>query len=509
MPIHTGGAAGGSGGALAYRLAVVPRHPSAALRRPMSTARPQPHAARPAVLPTAADLRELVRLALPVVLVQVGLMLMGVADTMMVGRVSAEALAAVALGNLYFFTLSVFGIGVLLALDPIVSQAVGAGEHHAIARALQRGLVMAALLTVPVSLALLSAGPVLAALRQPAGVVPLAAGYARACIPGVLPFLAFAVFRQTLQAQRHVRPIVVTILGANVANVVLNWAFIFGHLGVPPMGAVGSAWASTLSRWLMALGLLAVAWRWLGPAVRDLRREALAPRPLGRMLLLGAPIGVQQFLEAGAFGFIALLMGLFGTVQVAGHHVALNLAALTFMVPLAVGAASAVTVGHAIGAGDAGAARRHAVGALLVGAGFMSVSMVVFRLVPDALARIYTNDPAVLALAATLIPIAGVFQVADGLQAVAAGVLRGAGDTRAPLVLNLLGFWLVGTPISLYLGFRTPAGAVGLWWGLVAGLGAVALLLLLRMRRRFGGELRRVMIEEPGLEAIAARMANE
>lgn len=475
----------------------------------MSVARPDSHAVPRRVLPTATDLRELLRLAAPVVVVQVGIMFMGVADTMMVGRVSAEALAAVALGNLYFFTLSVFGIGVLLALDPIVSQAVGAGEHHAIARALQRGLVMAVLLTVPIALALLGAESVLTRLRQPAEVVPMAAGYARACIPGVLPFLAFGVFRQTLQAQRHVRPIVITILAANAANVVLNWSFIFGHLGVPPMGAVGSAWASSISRWFMALGLLAVAWRWLGPAVRDLRLEALAPAPLWRMLKLGAPIGVQQFLEAGAFGLIALLMGLFGTVQVASHHIALNLAALTFMVPLAVGAASAVTVGHAIGAGDAAAARRNAIGALVVGAGFMSVSMVVFLLVPGALARIYTTDPAVLALAATLIPIAGVFQVADGLQAVAAGVLRGAGDTRAPLVLNLLGFWLVGTPLSLYLAFRTPAGAVGLWWGLVAGLGAVALLLVLRMRRRFGGELRRVMIEEPPMEAVAARLARE
>ena len=432
------------------------------------------------------------RLSLPVVVVQVGIMLMGVVDTIMVGRVSAEALAAVAIGNLYFFVLSIFGMGVLLALDPIVSQAVGANDRVAIARALQRGLLLTVLLSVVIGAGLLGAGPLLRLAHQPPEVVPDAAAYARVCIPGLPAFLAFGVFRQTLQALRHMRPIVITIIAANLANAAFNWAFIFGHLGVPPMGAVGSAWASTLSRWLAVIAIVVTAWPWLRAYLRPLRADALAHRPLGRMLVLGLPIGLQQQLEAGAFGVIGLLMGSFGTVEVAAHQVALNLAALTFMVPLAVGAAAAVMVGHAIGAGNALAARRAAVSALLCGAGFMCLSALVFVLFPGVLARLYTTDAAVLAFAAALIPIAGVFQIADGLQAVAAGVLRGAGDTRAPLVIILLGFWLVGTPVSLLLAFRTSAGPVGLWWGLVAGLGAVALLLVLRVGRRLGGELRRM-----------------
>jgi MATE family multidrug resistance protein len=189
-------------------------------------------------------------------------------------------------------------------------------------------------------------------------------------------------------------------------------------------------------------------------------------------------------------------------VEVAAHQVAINLASLTFMVPLAVGAAAAVTVGHAVGAGDLRAARRAAVAAMLCGTGFMCGSALLFLAVPGALARLYTTDAAVVALAAALIPIAGVFQVADGLQAVAAGVLRGAADTRMPLVLNLLGFWLLGMPVSLYLAFRTDAGPRGLWWGLVVGLGAVALLLLARMRRRFGGTLRRVVIDDLGATPV-------
>jgi MATE family multidrug resistance protein len=452
--------------------------------------------------PTAAELRETVRLAVPVIVVQVGLMLMGVVDTIMVGRVSAAALASVALGNLYFFVLTVFGIGVLLALDPVVSQAVGAGDREGVARALQRGLVIAAMVTVVVSLALLGAGPLLTAARQPAEVVPDAAAYARACIPGVLPFFVFVVCRQTLQALRHMRPIVVSIVVSNLANVLLNWVFIYGHAGVPPMGAVGSGWASTVSRWVGALVLLAAAWRYLRTLLLPARPGVLARGPLWRMLRLGLPVGVQQQLEAAAFGVIGLLMGLFGTVEVAAHQVAINLASLTFMVPLAVGAAAAVTVGHAVGRGDGAAARRAAVAALLCGTGFMCLSAASFLLVPGALARLYTTDAAVVALAGALIPIAGVFQVADGLQAVSAGVLRGAGDTRAPLVLNLLGFWLLGTPVCLYLAFRTSAGPRGLWWGLVVGLAAVAVLLLARMRGRLRGTPRRVVIDDAGPHAL-------
>lgn len=438
----------------------------------------------------------MVQLALPVVVVQVGIMLMGVVDTIMVGRVSAVALASVAIGNLYFFVLSVFGLGVLLALDPVVAQAVGAGDDLAIARSIQRGLVLTLILSAVIGVGLTLAGPVLRLARQPAEVIPDAAGYARACIPGLPAFLAFGVFRQTLQAMRRMRPIVVTIVAANLANVLLNWMFIFGHLGVPPMGAVGSAWASTCSRWLAAIAIIVAAWPALHPYLLPLRRDAVAIAPLGRMLRLGVPIGIQQQLEGGAFAAIGLLMGLFGTVEVAAHQVAINLASLAFMVPLAVGAAAAVMVGHAIGAGDAAATRRAAGAALICGTGFMCMSASIFLLAPGVLARLYTTDQAVLALAGALIPIAGVFQVADGLQAVSTGVLRGAGDTRVPLILVLLGFWLVGTPVSLYLAFRTPAGPAGLWWGLVAGLGTVAVLLVLRVRARLRRPLHRVLMDD-------------
>lgn len=447
-------------------------------------------------LPPAREFRSLLSLALPIVAVQVGLMLMGVVDTLMVGRVSAAALAAVALGNLYFFGIAIFGMGVLFALDPIIAQAVGARDEPAIARGLQRGLILACALSLLGLLPLIVVGPVITVLRQPADVIPLAAGYVHAAAGGLPAFLGFVVLRQTLQAMDRVRPIVVAIFAANVVNAVLNWALVFGRLGLPALGPVGTGWASTISRWTMVAALLVLARHRLTPYLRPGDGEVLRPRPLGRMLRLGLPIGAQLQLELGAFAAVALLMGWLGTAEMAGHQIAINLASLTFMVPVGIAQAASVRVGQAVGRGDPGAARMAVKASVVAGASFMALTAVLFLAIPSPLTALYTSDPAVAIIAVALIPVAGVFQVFDGLQVVAAGVLRGIGDTTAPFVANLLAFWLIGMPISLWLGFRTPAGPVGLWWGLVAGLAAVAVFLLARLRVRMRRELRRVVIED-------------
>ncbi len=357
-------------------------------------------------------------------------------------------------------------------------------------------MVIAAILTVPCSIALLPAGPVLRLLGQPASIVPDATGYVLALIPGMLPVFAFVVLRQSLQAMHRTGPIIATILGANVANIFFNWILIYGRLGFPAWGPIGAAVATSLSRWLMAIGLLVLGWKWLGPSLVPLRREALAVAPLVRMFRIGLPIGAQYFLEISAFSLIALFMGWLGTREIAGHQIALNLASVTFMVPLGVSAAAAVRVGHAVGRGDPDGARRAAALAIVMGAGFMSLCMALFLLAPGPLARLYTGEESVAALAATLIPIAGFFQVFDGLQVVSIGIMRGVGDTKTPMMVNILGFWLLGIPLSAWLGFRAHMGAQGLWWGLVAALGCVAVFLLLRVRVRLRGDLKRLAVEE-------------
>jgi MATE family, multidrug efflux pump len=424
-------------------------------------------------------------------------MTMGVVDTIMVGHISARALAAVALGNLYFYALAVFAMGTLMVLDPVVAQAVGAREEVAVARGVQRGVLLAALLTAPVAAFLTIAAPIFRLAHQPAEIIPLAAAYAIRTAPGVFPFLLFIVFRQSLQALGRTAPIVGAIIAANLANLILNWLLIFGHLGFPALGVIGSAWATSISRGLLVLWLWPAARRDLGPLLSSVRPEIWQLQPLGRMLRLGIPIGVQHFLEFGAFALVALMMGWMGTREMAGHQVAINLAALTFMVPLGIGDAASVLVGRAVGQGDERETRSAARAALALGVTFMTLTAAIFLTLPGPLARVYSRDAGVIGVAAMLIPLAGLFQVFDGLQVVATGVLRGLGDTRAPMLISLLGYWLLGIPLSVYLGFFSSRGPAGLWWGLVLGLGAVAILLLFRVRARLARKQRRVVIDSP------------
>jgi MATE family multidrug resistance protein len=245
----------------------------------------------------------------------------------------------------------------------------------------------------------------------------------------------------------------------------------------------------------MIVVLLAVAWRQLHHHIRPLRADTFALAPLGRMLALGAPIGAQFQLEYGIFAVVGLLMGTLGTAQLAGHQVALNIASFTFMVPMGIAAAAAVLVGHAVGRDDPIEARRAAVASLVSGVGFMIGAALVLLAGPGLIAGIYTTDGAVTAVALVLIPLAGFFQVFDGMQVVCGGILRGLGDTHSPLIANIVGFWVIGLPLGLWLGMRNGQGPAGLWWGLVVGLAVVGVGLLVRVRVRMQRTMRRVQID--------------
>ncbi len=441
--------------------------------------------------PTRQELRDLVKLALPVAVVQMGLVSQGLVDTAMVGRVNATELAAVTLGNLYFFGVSVFGMGLLLALDPLVSQAFGAEDHDEIQLGIQRGLVLSFFLGLATIVPMALAGPAFRVLGQPEEVIPVAAGYSHALIAGMWPFYGFVVFRQVLQAVGRLAPVVWTIVLANLLNVFANWVLVFGNLGAPALGAVGSGWATAISRWFMCLCVLGLTVRLLAPYLKRVHRDVLRWAPLWRMMRLGAPIGMHLFLEFGAFGAIGVMMGWLGTEAMAGHQVALNLAAFAFMIPLGISQAAAVLVGRAVGAGRPERARRCGGGAVVVCCVVMTATAAVFLALPGKLASAFSTQGEVVAVAAVLIPVAGMFQLFDGLQVVGAGALRGVADTLRPMIYNVLGFWLFGMPISLWFGFRAGAGPVGLWWGLAAGLGAVAVMLMWRMWRRLRGPLTR------------------
>ncbi len=449
------------------------------------------------------DLREMARIAWPIVLVSVGIQLMGVVDALMVGRLGGSAIASVALGNFYFFNISIFGIGLLYAIDPVVAQSVGAGDRVGVARGVQRGMVLAVALSLLIMLALAPGEWVLSALKQPEDVIAPTAEYSRRRLLGVVPFLFFNVWRQTLQAMGPVRPIVFAVIAANVVNALANYALIYGNFGFPALGVVGAGWATALAQWSMALMLLWFAWPLLRETMRPWRPEALHWPPLRRMIGIGAPIGTQWFFEAFAFGITTIFMGWMGTASLAGHEIALNMAALTFMVPLGFSGAAAAVVGRAIGRGDVTTARRDAAAAIICAVAFMCCSAAVFVAVPTWLATRYTTDAATLAVAVSLIPIAGVFQVFDGTQAVTSGVLRGTGDTRIPAILHMVAFWGIGIPLGVTLGFFTPLRERGLWWGLTAGLAAAAILQTWRVRVRLRGDISRVQIDAAHVETRA------
>lgn len=454
------------------------------------------------------ELRDLLRLALPAMATQFGQMAMGVVDTIVVGRASKEALSAMVIGHGYQFAMIAFGMGVLLAIDPIVSQAVGARDRPAVARGFQRGALLALVLAAPLSVGLLFAAPALRTLGVDAELVPLASEYARVSIASVLPFLWFVVIRHTLQAMHLVRAILVTTILANVLNALLDWVFVYGNWGFPAWGAAGSALATAICRWAMLAGLLVLTWREIRDCVRPWRRESLRLGPLFRTFTLGVPIGFQLLVEVCAFAVIPIVLG--GLAEdaaaiVAAHGVALNLASIAFMAPLGISFGSAVRVGHAIGAGDAPRARNAArvtVGLAVVCALTFASA---FRLFPESLARIYTDDPTVLPLAVTLVGMAGLFAVFDALQVIGAGILRGAGDTRVPPFLFALGFWGLGFPTGWWLCMERGWGAIGMWWGLTGGLATVAVLLLARIRQRLAGPLARLRVD--GRAAAPDRVA--
>ena len=436
--------------------------------------------------PLRAEVRRLTALALPVAATQVGTMLLGFVDTVMLGRVGTDALAASSIANVWIYGTTQLALGTLFGLDPIVAQAHGAGRGEIAGRALQRGLVLALALSVPVALVWLAGERFLIATGQDPALARMAHQYTLVQLPSVPFFLAFHALRQYLQGREMVRPALFVMALANVVHVAGNWALIFGHAGLPALGLIGAGIATSVTRiacfaillWgVLALRLHAGAWvPW--------SRDAFAWRGIREILRFGVPVGFQTSLEVWAFSGAALLAGRLGATAVAAHSVVLNMAALSFMMPLGVGLAASTRVGNLLGAGRPAEAQRAAWVAIALGAAVMSVSAAIFVLGRGWLPRIYTPEADVIALGAAILPIAAAFQIFDGVQVVGCGVLRGMGRTRPAAVFNLIGYWLLGLPLGGWLGLRAGWGLGGIWWGLAIGLAAVAILLVLWVRWR-------------------------
>lgn len=445
--------------------------------------------------PWRTEVTAQVRLAVPVVLVNLGMMLLGVVDTAMVGHYGSADQAAVAAGHGISFLLLAIGMGVLMALDPIVSQAVGAGDAPSVRRAIQRSLVLASLMSLPLMALHVPAEWYLRALSQPESVVPTARNYVHTLTFGVPAFLGFVALRQTLQAMGSIRPLVIAMVATNLLNAALNAMLIYGVGGGPALGAVGCGWATSVSRWFMLGAVAFAAWPQLGPMLRRFDPEAFDGRALWRMFVVGLPIAAQFLCEIGAFNGVTFAMGVLGEVPQAANAVVLTLVSLSFMVPLGISMAGAVRVGQGIGRGDMDGARRAGSVALCGAVVVMSVSALVMFAVPGPLGRVFTDDTAVLAVFLTIIPFAAAFQVFDGVQVVAMGVLRGLADVRVPAWWNLVAYWVIAMPLGLLLTFEYGWEQRGLWTGLLVGLGIAAVVLTLRVRSRMRGVVERLEVD--------------
>jgi MATE family multidrug resistance protein len=444
--------------------------------------------------PLREEVRRLTAIAVPVALSQLAIMSMGFVDLVMVGRVSVEAFAAVSLANPWQYATLLFANGFLMALDPIVSQAHGARDGERAGRALQQGLVLALLMSPWVILAWTQTEEVLLALGQEARLAHEAERFLLVQIPSVPFFLTYAALRQYLQGREIVRPLLWVVLIGNVVNALANWVLVFGKLGAPALGLVGSGLATSLTRIAMfgaGVGLV-LAFRLHEGAWVPWSRAAFAPAGLRTLLAIGFPISLQMSLEMWAFAASNLIAGRLGAEAVAAHGMVMNLASITFMVPLGIAQGTAVRVGNLIGAGELAQSQRAAWLGIAMGAGFMTLSAVGFVIGRDVLPRLYTPEAAMIAAAAAILPIAGAFQVFDGTQSVASGVLRAMGRPGPAALFNLVGYWVLALPLGAWLALDRGAGLVGLWWGLCAGLVVVAIGLVLWIWRGGVGLVRRV-----------------
>lgn len=420
------------------------------------------------------------RLALPVVIAELGWFAMGLVDTIMVGRISAESIGAVSIGSALFYTIGVFGTGMLLGLDTLVPQAFAAGDledcHHSLIHAVYGALVLGPLLMIPMFLVL----PHLAGFGVDPLVVTLTTPYTQALLWSAVPLLLFMAFRHYLQGMNQVRIIMIVLLTANLVNVFANWVFIYGNLGSPAFGVEGAGWASCASRAYMCLALLAyLLWdaRKRDTGLFEASWALDVPR-IKRLAELSFPAAAQRALEIGVFALATAIIGTLDPISLAAHHVALQIAGLTFMVPLGISSAAAVRVGQAIGRRDPDAAHHAGWAAIALGAAFMACAGVLLFSAPQLVLRLFTDEPEVIRIGVTLIYLAAVFQLFDGLQVVATGALRGAGDTKRPMLANLVAHWFLGLPIGWWLGLRLGWGAPGVWTGLCLGLIAVGGVLV-------------------------------
>lgn len=427
-----------------------------------------------------------IQLAYPVIIGQLGIIMMGVVDSLMVGRLGAAPLAAASLGNSLTFIVLIVGIGVSLAVTPLVAIAVGAKKYEDCGVYFRQSLLVNSVLSVFIAVIVFFASDLIVYFDQPIEVQLQAKSYMKIIGLSSIPLMLFQTYKQFIEGLSVMRPAMIIALLANIVNAAANWVLIFGELGFPALGLDGAGWATFASRAFMTVAIMGFVMnnKFFKQYDVTFHYRSINFPVIKKLLGLGLPSGFQYFFEVGAFSFAVVMVGWLGTNQQAAHQIAINLASISFMAVLGISAAGSIRVGNAVGQKDIDETRRAGFTASLLGASVMFCSGVIFILFRNFLPALYVNDEVVISIASSLLIIAALFQLSDGIQAVGIGILRGLTDVKIPTAITFIAYWVVGLPVGYLLGFTFQLGVQGVWIGLLLGLTTSAILLTLRFNVR-------------------------
>ena len=433
----------------------------------------------------SAHFRKNYKLAYPVMLSQLGHVLVGVADNIMVGKLGAVPLAAASLANAVFFLLLTFGIGVSYAITPLVAAADGGEDQSTISKVLKHGLLINIITGILLFCIVLVGGNALHHMSQPEDVVVLAIPYLAVITFSIVPFMLFQTFRQFAEGLSMTKQAMYITVSANIINVILNYIFIYGKLGVPAMGLLGAGWATLISRVLM--GLMMLLFVYYHKKLRQYR-DGFSLKNYSfafakKMLAIGVPAAFQFAFEVSAFAGAAIMIGWFGANSLAAHQIAINMVSISYMMATGLSAAATIRVGNQLGRNDIFTLRRASFTIFIMVGVFMTVCGFIFYFGRYYFSTFYIADIDVINLSASLIIIAAFFQLSDGVQVVSLGALRGLKDVKVPTVITFIAYWVLGLPIGYYLGFSLGYGAEGIWVGLLIGLTMAAALLSIRFNK--------------------------
>ena len=436
--------------------------------------------------PIKEHIKNTLSLAYPVMIGQLGFMMMGVMDSIMVGRIGATPLAAASLGNSLTLLIFIVGLGTSFAVTPLVAIAVGAKKYHDCGIYFRQSLIVNLSFSIILAAVTFLCADLIIYFNQPPDVVVQASSYTKILGLSVIPTLFFHTYKQFIEGLSIMRPAMIVTLAANIINFIGNWIFIYGKLGFPAYGLDGAGWATFSSRVFMALVLMIYVMKtdYFKQFDVSLHFKNINMPVIKKILSIGLPSGFQYFFEVGAFSFAVVMVGWLGTRPLAAHQIAINLASISFMAVLGISAAGGIRVGNAVGQKSITETRRAGFTAIFLGAAVMTASGIIFIIFRRFLPSLYIDDKTVISIASSLLIIAALFQISDGTQAVGIGILRGLTDVKVPTLITFTAYWIIGLPVAYLLGFIFHFGVQGVWVGLLTGLTASAVMLFLRFNRR-------------------------